>query len=132
MRLAGTTNYRRKILDSSLDEVLFRTLTDQLIKQPGVDTNKQRLDSTAVRSAIRGLTRLGILVEAVSKFLQKLNRKKPDQYAHVNAQLVRISCLCSVSAVVEVVGTFLRSEAIDPFSKAMPKIGNCPFLGAVK
>ena len=47
-------------------------------------------------------------------------------------RLERISCLCSVSAVVEVVGTFLRSEAIDPFSKAMLKIGNRLFLGGAK
>jgi len=53
-----------------LDEVLFRTLTDRLIEKIGVDTTKQRLDSTAVKSAIRGLTRLGILVEATSKFLR--------------------------------------------------------------
>ena len=61
-------NYRRKILELGLDEVLFRTLTDRLIEQVGVDTSKQRLDSTTVRSAIRGLTRLGILVEATSIF----------------------------------------------------------------
>ncbi len=82
-------NYRRRILELGLDEVLFRTLTDRLIEQVGVDTSKQRLDSTTVRSAIRGLTRLGILVEAASKFLRELRRKLPEQYATVDAEILR-------------------------------------------
>ena len=82
-------NYRRRILELGLDEVLFRTLTDRLIEQVGVDTSKQRLDSTVVRSAIRGLTRLGILVEAASKFLRELSRKHPEQYATVDAEVLR-------------------------------------------
>ena len=72
-----------------MDEVLFRTLTDRLIQAVGVDTTKQRLDSTAVRSAIRGLTRLGILVEATSKFLRELQRKLPDRYAEVDPEVLR-------------------------------------------
>jgi hypothetical protein len=82
-------NYRGKILALGLDEVLFRTLSDQLIAAVGVDTSKQRLDSTAVRSAIRGLTRLGILVEAMSKFLRELKRMIPEQYAAVDPDVLR-------------------------------------------
>lgn len=82
-------NYRCKLLALGLDEVLFRTLTDQLIVAVGVDPSKQRLDSTAVRSAIRGLTRLGILVEAMSKFLRELKRTIPEQYAAVDPGVLR-------------------------------------------
>jgi hypothetical protein len=82
-------NYRRRVLDLGLDEVLFRTLTDKLIQAVGVDTAKQRLDSTAVRSAIRGLTLLGILVEATSKFLRELKRKCPELYATVDVEVLR-------------------------------------------
>lgn len=82
-------NYRRRVLELGLDEVLFRTLTDRLIQEVGVETTKQRLDSTSVKSAIRGLTRLGILVEAVSKFLRELNRKHPERYAEVDAEIAR-------------------------------------------
>ena len=82
-------NYRSKILELGLDEVLFRTLTDRLIERVGVDTTKQRLDSTSVKSAIRGLTRLGILVEATSKFLRELRRKHPDRYGEVDAEVLR-------------------------------------------
>lgn len=79
-------NYRCKILALGLDEILFRTLTDQLIVAVGVDTSKQRLNSTAVRSAIRGLTRLGILVETLSKFLRELKRTIPEQYAAAKSE----------------------------------------------
>ncbi|MBA3484913.1 MAG: transposase [Pirellulales bacterium] len=82
-------NYRGKILELGLDAVLFRTLTDKLISAVGVDASKQRLDSTAVRSAIRGLTRLGILVEATSKFLRELKRTFPEQYAAVDPEVLR-------------------------------------------
>ena len=82
-------NYRNKLLDLELDGVLFRTLTDCLIKEVGVDTRKQRLDSTTVRSAIRGLTRLGILVESTSKFLRELKRVFPEQYVAIDSEIVR-------------------------------------------
>jgi hypothetical protein len=72
-----------------LDEVLFRTLTDKLIQEVGVDTTKQRLDSTAVRPAIRGLTRSGILVKAASKSLRELKRKFPELYVGVNTEVSR-------------------------------------------
>lgn len=81
-------NYRRRIMEQQLDRTLFRTLTDQLINAIGVDTTKQRLDSTAVQSAIRSLTRLGILVEGVSKFLRELKRYRPEQYGQITPTLI--------------------------------------------
>ena len=83
------SNYRTRLLEAGLDEVLFRTLTDRLIEKVGVDTHRQRLDSTTVKSAIRGLTRLGILVEATSRFLRELKRKHRSQYDKVDADILR-------------------------------------------
>jgi hypothetical protein len=82
-------NYRRLIIERGLEQVLFRSLTDQLIKAVGIDTTKQRLDSTAIRSAMRGLTRLGIIVEAISKFLRELRRRHPDLHGRVDPETVR-------------------------------------------
>lgn len=82
-------NYRRLLIDKGLDETLFRTLTDALIETVGVDTRKQRLDSTAVRSFMRSHTRLGILVETTSKFLRELRRMHPDLIEKVDAALWR-------------------------------------------
>jgi hypothetical protein len=82
-------NYRQLLIERGLDQVLFRTLTDRLIKAIGVDTSKQRLDSTAIRSAMRGLTRLGIIVESVSKFLRELRRLHPALFGRVDPETVR-------------------------------------------
>lgn len=69
--------------------MLFRSLTDQLIASVGADTRKQRLDSTAVRSFMRSLTRLGILVEATSKFLRELRRLHPDLLGQLDPEIWR-------------------------------------------
>jgi hypothetical protein len=81
-------NYRERILAGQLDQLLFRTLTDELVKAVGVDTTRQRLDSTAVRSSIRSLTRLGIIVEGVSKFLRELQRRRPELSSEVSPVLL--------------------------------------------
>ncbi len=82
-------NYRIKVIEAGLEQVIFCSLTDAMIEQFRVNTTKQRIDSTAIRSAIRGLTRLGILVEATSKFLRELKRQEPDLFATVDVELVR-------------------------------------------
>lgn len=71
-------NYRAQVVASGLDEVLFRHLTDKLIAAFDVDTSLQRIDSTALRSAMRNLTRLGVVVETISKFIRALARLHPD------------------------------------------------------
>jgi hypothetical protein len=82
-------SYRRLLIERGLDRVLFRSLTDRLIKAIGADAGKQRLDSTALRSAMRTLTRLGTVVEAISKFLRELRRPHPDLHATVDPEIVR-------------------------------------------
>ena len=76
-------NYRRIAVEGGLDEKLFCHLTDRLLHAFRVDTSRQRLDSTSIRSAMRTLTRLGILVETLSKFLCELSRVHPGLYALV-------------------------------------------------
>ena len=46
-------NYRRLFIEQGLDEMLFRRLTDRLVQAFSVDTSRQRMDSTALRSATR-------------------------------------------------------------------------------
>ena len=70
-------NYRRLFIEQGLDEMLFRRLTDRLVQAFSVDTSRQRMDSTALRSAMRALTRLGIVVETISKFARELERRHP-------------------------------------------------------
>lgn len=82
-------NYRHTVIAQGLDAVLFKGLTDQLIKAFNVDTTKQRLDSTALRSAMRNLTRLGCVVETISKFLRELARMHPDLHAQADPETIR-------------------------------------------
>ncbi len=82
-------NYRRLIVEQGLEELLFRGLTDRLIGSFSVDTSRQRLDSTAIRSAMRSLTRLGVVVETISKFLRELARTHPDLHRKVDEELIR-------------------------------------------
>ena len=82
-------NYHRLFISEGLDEVVFRQLTDRLVRAFEVDTSKQRMDSTALRSAMRSLTRLGIVVETISKFLREMARSHAVLHTQVDPEIVR-------------------------------------------
>lgn len=80
--------YRRIVMDENLDGYLFETLTDKLIEVFDVDTSRQRLDSTHIRSNMRNLGRIGIFVATIEKFLKNLKRQHPDIFnAEIPPQL---------------------------------------------
>ena len=81
-------NYRRLVIDDGLDEVMFRALTDRLMVAFDVDASRQRMDSTALRSAMRSLTRLGIVVEGIAKFVRQLSRHHPDLHARISTDVI--------------------------------------------
>jgi hypothetical protein len=82
-------NYRRLFIAQGLDEILFRSMTDRLVRAFAVDTSRQRMDSTALRSAMRSLTRLGIVVETISKFVRELKRFDPALYTQIDGDIIR-------------------------------------------
>jgi len=82
-------NYRRRLIDLSLEVEIFKCITDKLIKSFKVDTSKQRMDSTGLQSAMRRLTRLGTFVETIDKFLRELARKCGDEFKRVDVELIR-------------------------------------------
>ena len=82
-------NYRRLFIEQGFDEVLFRSLTDRLVQAFAVDTSRQRMDSTALRSAMRTMTRLGIVVETISKFVRELERHHPDCFEQIGKEIIR-------------------------------------------
>ena len=82
-------NYRRLFIAEGLDEVLFRRMTDRRVRAFSVDTSRQRMDSTALRSAMRSLTRLGIVVETISKFARELARFHPELHALINGGIIQ-------------------------------------------
>lgn len=82
-------NYRRLAIAHGLDGLLFRHLTGRLVRAFAVDTSRQRMDSTALRSAMRALTRLGIVVETISKFARELERFHPNLYGLIGDEVIR-------------------------------------------
>jgi hypothetical protein len=76
-------NYRRDLISRGMDQVLFERITDALAKAFKVDTRKQRLDSTHIRSNMRRLGRIALFAETVRRFLRKLKRKHPDRFKRV-------------------------------------------------
>lgn len=82
-------NYRRLLIENDLDEVLFRQLTDRLIGAFDVEVSHQRMDSTALRSAMRSLTRLGIVVETISKFVRDVEHRCPILYGAFDGEVIR-------------------------------------------
>jgi len=67
--------YRRIAIDEKLDGYLFETLTDKLIDAFEVDTSKQRLDSSHIRSNMRRLGRISLFAATIRKFLVNLKRR---------------------------------------------------------
>ena len=82
-------NYRRLFIEQGLDELLFRCLTDRMVQGFSVDTSHHRMDSTALRSAMRALTRLGIVVESISKFARELERYHPGLHEQISKEEIR-------------------------------------------
>ena len=73
-------NYRRIILDEGLAPLIFGELTDRLVKKFGVDTSKQRMDSTHIQSNMRKLGRARLFATTIRKFLRKLARLCPEVF----------------------------------------------------
>lgn len=80
--------YRRILMDENLDRLLFETLTDALITAFGVDTSKQRLDSTIIRSNMRKLGRIRICSTTIKKFLKKLKRTHNELFTSLKTDFI--------------------------------------------
>lgn len=83
-------NYRRVVIEHQLEQLLFQELTDQLARTFKIDSTRQRIDSTAVCSNMRQLSRLGIVVETVSKFIRELGRSHPLLFDQIDSEVVRL------------------------------------------
>ena len=79
---------RNTLTDNDLDTVLFEKITDTLAKVFQVDTSKQRLDSVHIKSDMRRLGRIGILVRCFHKFLVNLKRQDKELFETLPQALV--------------------------------------------
>jgi len=79
---------RNTLTDNDLDTVLFEKITDTLAKVFEVDTSKQRIDSVHIKSNMRRLGRIGILVRCLHKFLVNLKRQYKELFDALPQELI--------------------------------------------
>jgi len=81
-------NMRNTLTDEDLDTVLFEKITDTLAKVFKVDTSQQRIDSVHIKSNMRRLGRIGILVRCLHKFLVNLKRQYKELFEALPQELI--------------------------------------------
>jgi len=84
-------NFRERLWKSQRHQGLFHQLTGRIIDRFGLDTSRQRMDSTHVMGAMKQLTRLGLFVKTIEAFLFKLKRmsRRDEKVGAVLEQLPR-------------------------------------------
>lgn len=98
-------NIRKLVTERGLDEVLFQRVTDKLAETFKVDTQKQRMDSVHIRSNMRRLGRMGVIVRTIHKFLINLKRQHPEILETLDQELV---------------GRYLTVKSLSCFSMVKP------------
>jgi hypothetical protein len=105
LSLKTVWNFRDLLTEHNLDTVLFQQVTDILVKVFKVDTTKQRMDSVHIKSNMRRLGRIGILVRCMHKFLINLKRQYKELFDTLSKDLVE---------------KYLSEKAIGCFSMVKP------------
>ena len=80
-------NYRTLLVGDDEGAGLFESTTARLIQAAELKTGRQRQDSTHILSNIKLLTRLGLFVETITKFLKALRDEHPRLCAKIAAEL---------------------------------------------
>jgi hypothetical protein len=79
---------RRKIIENSLDQIIFEETAEKLAEVFGVETEKQRLDSVHIRSNMRKLGRIAIFSQTILKFLVNLKRHHRNLFDGINPEVM--------------------------------------------
>jgi len=66
---------------------LFASTTAKLIEKAKLNTRRQRQDSTHILSTIKVLTRLGLFVDTITQFLERLRKEHPGLLTRVPAAI---------------------------------------------
>jgi transposase len=67
-------NFRTAMAEDELAPELFHQITGALIEQLGIETSRQRIDSSQIASDIAKRNRMGLFCETIRKFLRNLRR----------------------------------------------------------
>jgi hypothetical protein len=76
-------NFRAGLMKHDLARVAFEETTDRIIAGLGLNTSRQRLDSTHIMSNMARLTRLGLFCETIRVFMSALKREHPKMHGRI-------------------------------------------------
>jgi hypothetical protein len=74
---------------NGIDKKMFDIINDKLAEVFGVDLSKQRIDSVHFESNMKHLTRIGIFVKTINKFLKNLKRQHSGLYKKLPEELLK-------------------------------------------
>ena len=75
---------RQLMIENNLDPLLFERTSDKLARVFEVNTGHQRIDSVLVFSNMRRLSRLGIFIRTIRKFLRNLKRQHAELWGLID------------------------------------------------
>jgi len=75
---------RQLMIENNLDPLLFERTSDKLARVFEVNTGHQRIDSVHVFSNMRRLSRLGIFIRTIRKFLRNLKRQHAELWGLID------------------------------------------------
>jgi Transposase DDE domain/Transposase domain (DUF772) len=82
-------NFRQRLMTHDGGRIAFCEITDRILQALGIQTGRQRLDSTHIMSNIATLTRLGLFCETIRLFLRTLGRRHLELSHLIPEGLVR-------------------------------------------
>jgi len=80
-------NHRVRTMEDKRAQRMFERVTRGLAEVDGLSFTRQRLDSTHVISNMAVLTRLGLIVETLTKFFTELERETPEKLTGLGSTL---------------------------------------------
>jgi hypothetical protein len=76
-------NFRVNLIKHDLGMLIFKDTADQITARLGIDTSRQRLDSTHCLSNIAILTRLGLFCETTRVFLREVQKHAKSEFEKI-------------------------------------------------
>ena len=78
-------NFRSLVVNNLMAVKVFSDITAAIIRSAQLSTAKQRLDSTRITSNMANLTRLSLFVRTIEKFVARLQKVHPAEFARLPA-----------------------------------------------
>ncbi len=76
-------NFRTLVAENRMAEKVFSDITGKIIREARISTASQRLDSTHITSNMANLSRLGLFVRTIEKFLARLKKAHPKTFSRL-------------------------------------------------